>query len=569
MKKLLLFTLLYITALQLEAQQYPLFTKYVLNDFGFNPAIAGTSDYLETRLTYRTQWVGIDDSPKTSILSAHGGLDSIPIGIGGYIFNDVAGQIKRTGFSLGGSYGIDLDVGELRLGVSGTFYNYRLNENFFAEDLNDMSLMSATDGKWTPDLNIGIYFKMENGLYVGASAPQILNRDIRFENDNTNMDITTDFLPHYYAMAGYRLSVSEKLAVEPSILFKITEAAPVQVDVSARAIFNDKFWLGASYRTEDAGALMIGYDLSRRMNVAYAYDFTLSDLREGSSGSHEITLGLRLFGPKDSDGDGIMDKDDACPEKPGKEENNGCPEDEQAMKIKDTDKDGILDPNDDCVEEPGPKDNNGCPYGDRDKDGVRDEIDDCPEVPGAAIDKGCPKGDSDGDGILDTADRCPKVRGHIQNQGCPLGDSDGDGILDEDDKCPNTAGGIGRGGCPNATPEEMEILELVIKNLYFDTDKDKIRQGAYPYLDRLAELLVRRPELKVGMRGHTDERGSDEYNLDLSKRRVEAALFYLMNRGVSRSQLLTEYYGERIPAAPNQPETYQLNRRVEMQFVWD
>lgn len=556
-----------------QAQQYPLFTNYVLNDFGFNPAIAGTSEYVETRLTYRTQWVGIDDAPKTQILSAHGGLDSIPFGFGGYVFNDVAGQIKRTGFSLGSSYGLKLGTGELRLGVSGTFYNYRLSEDYFAEEQTDPTLVSGMENNWTPDLNVGLYFRMKNGLYLGFSAPQILSKKVSFENLESSMPTTTDLVPHYYGMAGYRLQASEKLAIEPSVLMKISEAAPIQLDLSARAILNNKFWVGASYRTQDAVAAMIGFDFSRRMNLAYAYDYTLSELREGSKGSHEITVGFRFGGPKDTDKDGILDPEDECPEEPGTKENNGCPEKEESEEDddepKDTDGDGTLDPNDICPEEPGPKDNEGCPYGDRDKDGIRDEIDDCPDTYGLAESKGCPKDDADGDGIIDTADRCPNLKGHIQNQGCPLGDSDGDGILDEVDNCPNTPGTDAKGGCPTASKEERDILELAIKNLYFDLDKDKIRTEAYPYLDRLAELLVRRPELKIAMRGHADERGSQEYNLDLSKRRVEAALFYLMNRGVNRSQLKTEYYGERVPAAPNSPETYQLNRRVEMQFTWD
>lgn len=560
-----------LAAYGVQAQQYPLFTNYVLNDFGFNPAIAGTSEYLETRLTYRNQWVGIDDSPKTQILSAHGGLDSIPIGIGGYIFNDVAGQIKRTGFSIGGSYGLNVgELGELRLGVSGTFYNYRLSDGYFAEEQTDPSLISAMDNHWTPDLNVGLYFRMNNGFYAGVSAPQILSQKVAFDNELLNaMPTTTDLVPHYYGMAGYRLQVSEKLAIEPSVLVKISEAVPVQMDFSARAILNNKFWIGGSYRTQDAAAAMIGMDLTRRMNVAYAYDFTLSELNEASKGSHEITLGLRLFGPKDSDGDGVLDPEDECPEEPGTKENNGCPEEEEEEEEPiDTDKDGTLDPNDACPEEPGPADNEGCPYGDRDKDGIRDEIDDCPDVYGMAQNKGCPKDDADGDGIIDTADRCPNLKGHIQNQGCPLGDTDGDGILDEVDKCPNTPGSIGREGCPTASKEEREILELVIKNLYFDLDKDRIRPEAYPYLDRLAEVMVKRPELKVAMRGHADERGSEEYNLDLSKRRAEAAMFYLMNRGVNRNQMETEYYGERVPVSTSK-RNYQLDRRVEMQFIWD
>ena len=553
----------------LKAQQYPLFTNYVLNDFGFNPAIAGSSDYLDLRMTYRTQWTGLEEAPRTQIISAQTALDSLPIGIGGYMYNDVAGQIKRTGFSGAFCYGFDLGVGKLGIGVSGGFYSFRLDNNFFVEENTDPTLANAMEGKWTPDLSVGAYFQMKNGAFIGFSVPQILNQKVNL-NDDTQISTVNNLVPHYYAMAGYRMKLNEKLTLEPSVLAKVTEAAPIQFDVAVRALLNSKYWVGASFRTQDAATAMLGYEISRRMSFAYAFDFTVSGLREASKGSHEITLSLRLGGPKDSDGDGILDPDDKCPNEPGSADNDGCPNKEKEESPSDRDKDGILDNDDKCPDTPGPEENKGCPYGDRDKDGIRDEVDNCPDVKGLAEDKGCPKDDRDGDGILDSADKCPDLLGDISNQGCPKDDSDGDGIKDIDDKCPKTRGAPERKGCPMVSDEEREILDLVLRNLYYNTDSDVIRMEAIPYLDKLAELMVKRVDWKIRMKGHTDDTASDAYNIDLSKRRVEGVLFYLMNRGVHRSQLVTEYYGEDKPAASNSNEySRQLNRRVEMEFVWE
>ena len=220
MKNILLFTIYFLLLNTISSQQYPLFTNYVLNDFGFNPAIAGTSiDYIDAKMTYRTQWTGIDDAPTTAIFSAQTALDSLPLGVGGYIFNDIAGKIRRTGFSAALCYGQDIGVGKLGIGVSGGFYSFRLGNDYFSANSSDPTLANAADGTWKPDLSLGVYFSTPKGLFIGASAPQILRNRINF-GDSQN-DVTTDLVPHYYGMAGYRLKVNDKISIEPSIFNKI------------------------------------------------------------------------------------------------------------------------------------------------------------------------------------------------------------------------------------------------------------------------------------------------------------------------------------------------------------
>jgi type IX secretion system PorP/SprF family membrane protein len=546
-------------------QQYPLFTNYVLNDFGFNPAIAGSTSYVDARMTYRRQWVGIDDAPQTQILSVQGPMKLF--GLGGYLYNDVAGKLRRTGVSAAFCYGIDMPFGKLGIGVSGGAYNVRLKTSDDPGAAADPLFANGVSGVWTPDVSAGIYLNTNNGFFVGFSVPHLLKQEVKFtDNDVFNGEL----LPHYYGMAGFRKKLNEKLTLEPSVLVKYIDTAPLQFDVSLRALLNNKFWVGGSYRHQDAVTGMVGYELSRTTNIAYAYDFTMSNLREASSGSHEITLGFKFGMPKDRDGDGIVDMEDQCPDVPGPKENGGCPESDAAEGIADRDKDGILDKDDDCPDIPGLKDYDGCPFGDKDKDGIRDDIDKCPDVFGVATNQGCPPNDRDLDGIVDEKDKCPDTPGPVSREGCPIDDGDGDGIVDALDKCPNTPGTADSEGCPLVTPAEKTILDLAIRNLYFDTDKDVIKRESYQYLDKLAELLVKRPKWRVKLTGHADARGSEEYNLDLSRRRAEATASYLVGRGVERTQLVMDYYGERRPVASNTNEdTRWENRRVEMQFVWE
>lgn len=277
------------------------------------------------------------------------------------------------------------------------------------------------------------------------------------------------------------------------------------------------------------------------------------------------------FGPKlnggcpwgDIDGDGLNDSEDACPDIAGPKENNGCP-------WGDIDADGVTDNIDECDSIPGPAENNGCPWGDRDEDGVLDNEDKCPDEKGPKENKGCPWGDRDGDGVLDNVDRCPDVPGPADNDGCPYQDSDGDGVIDKEDDCPRTPGPASNKGCPVIEQAEQEVLNTAFKNLEFETGSDVIKASSYGSLDELAQLLVKKPDYRLRISGHTDDVGSAESNLKLSEKRSKAVSKYLSNKGVDTSKFIVEWFGESKPAYPNNtPEGRQKNRRVEMTVVFE
>jgi outer membrane protein OmpA-like peptidoglycan-associated protein len=259
-----------------------------------------------------------------------------------------------------------------------------------------------------------------------------------------------------------------------------------------------------------------------------------------------------MFGGTDSDGDGIYDKDDECPETPGLPEFNGCP---------DSDGDGIEDRMDACPEEAGLAEFDGCP--DTDGDGIANPNDDCPEVAGLAELNGCP--DADGDGVADNKDDCPNEAGPAENNGCPYEDMDGDGVLDKDDECPEVAGTAANNGCPEPDVEVISELNEYSKTVLFDLNKATIRQDSQEALKSIAEIMNEYPNTIFHIEGHTDSTGSAEYNEKLSRERAASVEMWLEENGVPNNRLTSEGYGEERPIATNNTAAgRQDNRRVEI-----
>ena len=268
------------------------------------------------------------------------------------------------------------------------------------------------------------------------------------------------------------------------------------------------------------------------------------------------TAGLTFkFGGKDTDGDGVYDKFDACPEVAGLKQFNGCP---------DTDGDGIVDASDTCPDVFGLAALNGCP--DTDGDGIADNDDACPQVAGLVALKGCP--DADGDGVADAADKCPKVKGPKENAGCPWPDTDGDSVLDKDDKCPDEKGTVANKGCPEVTVQALEDVNVEAKSIYFNSGKATFKTSDVPVrLDAIAVILVQYPDAKFSVEGHTDSDGSEESNQKLSQARANAVRDAIIKRGIPASNVVAVGFGETAPIATNDTkEGKAQNRRTEVKL---
>ncbi|MCF6180559.1 OmpA family protein [Lutibacter sp.] len=261
------------------------------------------------------------------------------------------------------------------------------------------------------------------------------------------------------------------------------------------------------------------------------------------------------FGGTDTDGDGVYDNEDACPEVFGLAEFKGCP---------DSDNDGVIDSEDACPNVAGLATLNGCP--DADGDGIADKDDACPNVKGSKANKGCP--DTDGDGVVDKDDACPQVAGPSANKGCPWPDTDKDGVLDKDDHCIDIAGPASNNGCPVITQVEVAKLEELFKTVYFDSGKSNIKNNSASLLDEAAIIITKYPTAKFSISGFADSTGSAKRNLQLTDDRANAVKNYLVSKGVSSNNLTAKGYGEANPIASNRTRAGRAeNRRVEIKLV--
>ncbi|WCO01803.1 OmpA family protein [Psychroserpens ponticola] len=270
---------------------------------------------------------------------------------------------------------------------------------------------------------------------------------------------------------------------------------------------------------------------------------------------HSMGISVK-FGGKDTDSDGIYDKNDACPDVPGLEAFNGCP---------DSDNDGIEDAKDDCPNEAGLAEFNGCP--DSDGDGVADKNDDCPTVAGLAALNGCP--DADNDGVADNADDCPNEAGPSANKGCPWADTDGDGVLDKDDKCPSEVGTVANNGCPEVLPtaEVMEELNSYARTILFNSGKSSFKSETDAVLQAMSAIFKEYPKANFSIEGHTDSDGAKSSNQLLSERRASAVRDYLIANGINADRLTSTGFGEDYPIDSNKTRAGKANnRRVEVKL---
>jgi outer membrane protein OmpA-like peptidoglycan-associated protein len=284
--------------------------------------------------------------------------------------------------------------------------------------------------------------------------------------------------------------------------------------------------------------------------------------------------------PPDRDGDGVLDREDACPVVPGirtgDPRTNGCPP------PPDRDKDGIVDGEDACPETPGIRTDdprtNGCPPPppDRDKDGIIDDEDACPDVPGVKTDdpktNGCPP-DRDKDTILDQDDACPEVPGvktdNPKTNGCA--DKDGDTIFDPEDACPMQPGprdpDPAKNGCPVARVEKGQIR--ITQQVKFKLNSAVILPESDYILEAVKKILVEHPEIKkVRVEGHTDDRGTASYNKRLSNKRAASVVKWLTVNGIDKKRLVSQGFGRERPLDPAKTEEARAqNRRVELHIV--
>lgn len=284
--------LLTLTYVAVQAQQLPLYSQYLANDFFINPAIAGSKPYSPIVLSVHKQWIAIDQSPSTQTISGHTLLANNNVGIGAIIFNDKFGPESHTGIQAVYSYHINLNKkSKLSFGLSAIAFQYKMDQRQFSlTTLDDPTVSYMIEKCIVPDATIGIY---TYGRYhwVGITAAHLFQSKLKITN---NYD-ANKMVRHYFVMGGYKFNIStaRSLELEPSSLIKFTESTPPQFDINLKLYYNKDYWFGTSIRPNDCFVASVGFRY-KQFYFGYSYDFTFSNLTDYTIGSQELVVGFEI-----------------------------------------------------------------------------------------------------------------------------------------------------------------------------------------------------------------------------------------------------------------------------------
>lgn len=290
MKSIIVFFVLILTGIVSFGQQDAQFTQYMYNTININPAYAGSRGFMSLFALHRTQWVGLDGAPVTNSFSVNTPISNSKIGVGISFINDRIGPTNENKISADVSYFIRTSENfRLSFGLKATATIFNL-------DISRLNPVSQNDpqfqnlnNSFTPNFGAGLYLHSEK-TYIGISVPNFIESD---KYDSNSVAMFKEKM-NYYLIAGHVIDISENLKFKPTLLTKIVEGAPLQVDVSGNFLINNKFVLGGAYRWSAAFSAMAGFQISEGIFVGYGYDKETTNLANYNSGSHEIFLRFEL-----------------------------------------------------------------------------------------------------------------------------------------------------------------------------------------------------------------------------------------------------------------------------------
>ncbi|WP_430907141.1 PorP/SprF family type IX secretion system membrane protein [Maribacter sp. 2-571] len=269
-----------------NAQQDPQVTHYMYNTMTVNPGYTGSRGHLTAISLFRDQWVGIEGSPRTITF----GLDS-PIGrfdgVGLSIVQDELGPSEET--YIDGNYAHQLILNNkghrLALGLKAgvRFFSLDWNKGLFREP--ETRFNENINSKLLPSIGAGVFYYTDRA-YLGLSTPNIFTNA---HYDEIQESEAVERL-HFFLIGGYVFDVNRSLKFKPSFFVKQVTGAPISVDVSANFLLNNTLNLGVNYRWDDSVSALFGFQLSPKFNVGYAYDYTITELNNYNTGTHEIFL---------------------------------------------------------------------------------------------------------------------------------------------------------------------------------------------------------------------------------------------------------------------------------------
>ena len=309
-----------------DAQQKPHYTQYILNQYIINPALTGIENYTDIKLSHRHQWVGFDGAPVTTYATVHRPIGKKDFrtsptsykvpgenprgrsfweeytaaephhGIGLQVLNDRTGPLNQFAGYVTYAYHLGISAKtSLAAGFGAGVTNLSLNTSkldFVFTSVDPAVQNGAYLHQFKPDFSAGLYLYSAN-YFVGFSAQQIIPQKVEF-SDNSVKTVDGKLVPHLFLTAGYRFLAGEDFNITPSVMAKYVSPVPMQADINLKVQYLDLAWIGASYRTSEGFAGMIGINFSNAINLGYSYDYTTSRLNTISKGTHEIVVGFLL-----------------------------------------------------------------------------------------------------------------------------------------------------------------------------------------------------------------------------------------------------------------------------------
>lgn len=323
MKYYLSLLLLLVCGGYLKAQEQPRSTQYIFNNYLLNPALSGIDNYMDLKMGYRKQWSGIEGAPSTQYISLSSAIGESFIrnsvnsfssigdnplsksyvnnytaaephhGVGVIAMTDKAGRVRQSSINVTYAYHLGLsNEFNLSLGISGGFNSLSIDiPSIVVENISDPLFSADNNNKIRPDIGAGLWLYSPK-FFAGISAKKILgSRSVIESNQLKNLQYQS---PTVYGTMGYKIFLDEDIAMIPSALITYWTNAPVAFDGNLKLAYQDRFWIGGSFRNNDSYSILAGVNIASLVNLSYSYDLSSSALRAVNNGTHEIVLGILL-----------------------------------------------------------------------------------------------------------------------------------------------------------------------------------------------------------------------------------------------------------------------------------
>lgn len=292
-KQFIALVTLALFALEAKAQQDPHYTQYMYNMNVMNPAYAGSKETLAIGLLYRQQWVNVEGAPQTGTFSIHSPVGS-NVGLGLSVISDKIGPVEEN--NIYGDFSYTLNLGgehKLAMGIKTglTFQSVGLFSdigNGYVPQPGDIAFQQNSSNTYF-NIGTGLFYYTQK-YYLAASIPNMLEATyLDVQEDGQAYQFGTE-KQHFFVTGGYVFNLSAATKLKPSFMVKSAFGAPVSLDLSANALFFDKFEIGATYRLDDSFGAMVNYAITPSVRIGYAYDHIISDLNVTTPASHEFML---------------------------------------------------------------------------------------------------------------------------------------------------------------------------------------------------------------------------------------------------------------------------------------